>query len=317
MPSLVVASHDNDVLDEATLRLITAASGRWGSLDALVAGCNCRGPATELAAVPGVTRVLIADSPSLREHLAEPMAHLLCKTAASYDAVLAVASNDGRDFLPRTAALLDVAQVSDVEEILAPNRFRRVSHSGRASETTQSAARVQLLTVRASTFAAAPRHGGAAMIHTVPEPDPWTRTRVIAQTKCHASDPRLEAARRVIGLGRGVHGREQAATVTRIAKLLDAAIGGTRPAVECGLVPDQQMLGQSGKVIFPDLYIAVGVSGAPEHMYGVQDSAIIVSINNDPRAPIVTAADFCLVGDLADALPELERELTRLRDESP
>ncbi len=308
MAALVIASHDNRELREATRRVVTAAAAHWGPVDVLVAGTNCAAVAGAAAGVAGVARVLLADGEALAGGLAEPLAALIAAHAANYSVVVAAADSSGRETLPRAAALCGAVSVDNVVQVISATTFVRASHAGTVLETVAVTAPVTFVTLQTGGFVPAAASGGLATVSVVSAPPPWPRTRVTARGAGAAGGERLDSARRVIGIGRGVDGASMT-VATRIAAAIGAVLGASRPAVDAGLLPGELLLGQSGKTVTPDLYLALGVSGAVQHVTGFRDSRVIAAVNSDPSAPIFAAADVCWVADLADALPALERAL--------
>lgn len=313
MPVLVVAEHGPAGLAPVTARTVTAALAFGPAIDVLVAGDGCRPAAEESATLAGVARVRLAEGKSLAGGLAEPLAALIADLAAGYDAVLVPATTTGKNVLPRAAALLDAAPVTDVVEIVQPGVYVRPIYAGNALATVESAERPQLLTVRPAAFPAAEPSGQPAPIEPVPAPPAWPRTRVEKPAVAAASGrPDLAAARVVIAGGRGLGSVEQFAALHRLAEQLGGAVGASRAAVDLGFIANEFQIGQTGKIVAPDLYIAVGISGAIQHVAGMRDSGVVVAINTDENAPIFENADFAWVEDLFTALPELEAALARL-----
>jgi electron transfer flavoprotein alpha subunit len=305
MSILVIAEHDNQHLKTATLHALTAARQIGGDIDVLVAGSGCQGVAAAAAAIPGVRSVRLADAPAYAYHLAENLARLVVSQAAGHSHVLAPSTTTGKDLMPRVAALLGVNQISDVMTVLSPDTFRRPIYAGNAIATVQSEETVKVLTIRATAFEAVESTGGAAAIEPIAEVFEAVATRFVSEALVQSDRPELTDARVVIAGGRGVGSVENFALVYKLADKLGAAVGASRAAVDAGYVPNDMQVGQTGKVVAPDLYIAVGISGAIQHLAGMKDSKVIVAINSDPEAPIFQVADYGLVANLFDALPEL------------
>ena len=313
MSILLIAEHDHHDLRPVTLNAVSCALEINDDLHILVAGHNCTDAAGAAAAIPGVTKVLQAEDPILTHHLAETMASLVVGMAEGYSHLLAPASTFGKNLMPRVAALLNVMQVSDVMEVIDAKTFKRPIYAGNAVATVQSRDSVQVMTVRATTFEAAPTQGGAAPIEQVPgEKIPGSDAQLseFVGEELSASDrPELTAAQIVISGGRGLQSGDNFKLLEGIADKLGAAIGASRAAVDSGFVPNDWQVGQTGKIVAPDLYIAVGISGAIQHLAGIKDAKIIVAINKDEEAPIFQIADYGLCADLFQVLPELESKL--------
>lgn len=310
MTSLVIAEHDNAALKDATHRAITAASAVSAPVHVLVAGKGCAGVAEAAAKIAGVEKVLLADAPHLEKMLAEAMEALIVPLAAGYDAILAPATTTGKNFLPRVAARLDVPQISEIMKVVAPNRFERPIYAGNAIETVEAPPGKLVITVRSTAFAPA-GEGGHAAIESVPVPADPGLSAFSGEELSQSSRPELTAAKIVISGGRGLGSAENFHLLDSIADRLKAAIGASRAAVDAGYVPNDYQVGQTGKVVAPDLYLAVGISGAIQHLAGMKDSRVIAAINKDEEAPIFQIADFGLVADLFTALPELDAELAK------
>ena len=309
MTTLLVAEHDNSALKEATARALTAALALGGDVHVLVAGKGCAGAATEAAALAGVARVLHADADSLAHRLCEPLAALIVSLAGSYDAVVAAATATGKTVMPRVAALLDVMQVSEIVKVLAPDTFERPIYAGNAIETVKTGDAKRVVTVRAAAFKAAGA-GGEAPIEAVAVPALRALSEFVGAELTRSARPELTAARIVVSGGRAFQSAENFRKYLEpLADKLNAAIGASRAAVDAGYAPNDFQVGQTGKVVAPELYIAIGISGAIQHLAGMKDAKVIVAINKDPDAPIFTVADYGLVGDLYEILPELERAL--------
>jgi electron transfer flavoprotein alpha subunit len=313
MGVLVLAEHDNAALVAATLHAVTAAQALSGEVDLLVAGQGCGAAAEAAARVAGVTRVLKVEHPAYAEPLAEDQALLLQALAPGYEAVLAASTTHGKNVMPRLAALLDVAQLSDIVEVLGPDTFKRYIYAGNALATVQSSDAVKVITVRTTAFDAAPAEGGSAPIEERPAVDPAGLSRFVGREVSGGERPELTSARIVVSGGRGMGSGENFKVIEELADVLGAAVGASRAAVDAGYVPNEYQVGQTGKIVAPDLYVAVGISGAIQHLAGMKDSKVIVAINKDEEAPIFQVADYGLVGDLFKIVPELAAEL-RKRD---
>ncbi len=311
MPSLVLAEHDNATLKTATLNTVGAARRIGGDIAVLVAGRGCRAIAEAAARIEGVARVLLADDPVYEHRLPENVTPLLLGLARGFSHVLAAATSAGKSILPRVAALLDVAQISDISAVLAPDTFVRPIYAGNALATVQSEDPVKVITVRASAFEPAPPTGGSAPIEPVAATGEAGLSRFLRQELSRSERPELTAARIVISGGRGMQSGDNFKLLEAVADKLGAAVGASRAAVDAGFVPNDYQVGQTGKIVAPDLYIAVGISGAIQHLAGMKDSKVIVAINKDPEAPIFQVADYGLVADLFQAVPELAAALDK------
>jgi electron transfer flavoprotein alpha subunit len=311
MAVLLIAEHADTVLSNATAKVLTAARAIGGDVDILVAGKGCGAAAEDAAKLEGVRKVLLAEADHLAKHLAEEMTALVTSLADGYSAILAPATSIGKNFLPRVAALLDVPQVSEIIGVEAPNRFKRLIYAGNAVQTVETDPAAKLVaTVRVTTFAAAPV-GGSAPVETISAPAPTGLSEFVGEELSATDRPELTAARIVISGGRGMGSGENFKLIESIADKLGAAVGASRAAVDAGYVPNDYQVGQTGKVVAPELYIAVGISGAIQHLAGMKDAKVIVAINKDDEAPIFQVADYGLVADLFKALPELEAELSK------
>jgi electron transfer flavoprotein alpha subunit len=308
--TLLLADHDNATLNEATARALTAALALGGDIHILVAGKDC-GPAAEAAAkLSGVAKVLRADGDSLARQLPEPVAALVVSLAGPYDTIVSAATVTGKTVMPRVAALLDVMQVSEIVKVVAPDTFERPIYAGNAIETVKSGEAKKIITVRAAAFKATAEGGATAPIETVAAPAAAPRSEFVDAEITRSARPELTAARIVISGGRAFQSAENFRKYLEpIADKLNAAIGASRAAVDAGYAANDLQVGQTGKVVSPDLYIACGISGAIQHLAGMKDAKVIVAINKDPEAPIFQVADYGLVGDLYEILPELERAL--------
>jgi len=309
MPTLLIAEHDNQALKTATRNAVTAAGKLGGEVHALVAGENCRSAAEAMAKVPGIAKVLLAEGPELAHGLPENLAPLVADLAKGYDYVIATATSFGKSVMPRVAVLLDVQQISEILSVEGPDIFTRPIYAGNAIATVQSSDKIKVLTVRGTAFDAAPAEGGSAPIETVPSKGDAGLSKFIGQELSKSERPELTSARRVISGGRGMQNGENFKLLEAVADKIGAAIGASRAAVDAGFVPNDYQVGQTGKIVAPDLYIAVGISGAIQHLAGMKDSKVIVAINKDAEAPIFQVADYGLVGDLFKVLPELAEEL--------
>ena len=311
MAILILADHDNASLKPATLNTVTAGRKIGGDLHILVAGANAGAVAQAAAQIEGVAKVLHADAPYLASPVAENVAATIVALvkAGGYSHVLAPATGPGKNVCPRVAALLDVAQVSEIIAVESPNTFVRPVYAGAAFATVQSKDPVMVITVRATGFDAAPATGGAAAIEAVAAAPDTGLARVTGQELTKSDRPELTSARIVVSGGRGLASGENFKMLEALAEKLNAAIGASRAAVDAGYVPNDYQVGQTGKIVAPDLYIAIGISGAIQHLAGMKDSKVIVAINKDPEAPIFQIADYGLVGDLFELVPQLTAEL--------
>ena len=309
MAVLVVAEHDNSVLKDATLNTVTAAGELGGDIHILVAGADCGAVVEAAAKVAGVTKVLQADAPAYEHPLAEALANLVTGMAGEYDAILAPATTTGKNFMPRVAAALDVAQISEIIAVDSADTFKRPIYAGNAIQTVQSSDAKKIITVRTTAFAAAAAEGGSASIEDAPSAADPGLSRFVKAELSKSERPELTSAKIIISGGRGMGSSENFKLVEAVADKLGAAVGASRAAVDAGFAPNDFQVGQTGKIVAPDLYIAVGISGAIQHLAGMKDSKIIVAINKDEEAPIFQIADYGLVADLFDALPELEKAL--------
>ncbi|ANQ85113.1 electron transfer flavoprotein subunit alpha [Azoarcus olearius] len=305
MAILVLAEHDNHTLKAATLNTVTAAAKIGGDIHVLVAGSNCAGAAEAAAKVAGVAKVLVADAPHLDAQLAENVSVLLQTLAPAYSHVLAPSTSAGKNTLPRVAALLDVAQISDIVGVEAADTFVRPIYAGNALATVKSADAVKVITVRTTAFEAA-GEGGSAAIEAVATGADAGQSNLVGREITKSARPELGAAKIIVSGGRGLGSGENYTTLLEpLADKLGAALGASRAAVDAGYVPNDYQVGQTGKIVAPQLYIAVGISGAIQHLAGMKDSKVIVAINKDPEAPIFQVADYGLVGDLFEVVPAL------------
>jgi electron transfer flavoprotein alpha subunit len=311
MASLVIAEHDNAALKDATAKAVTAAAQVSMPVHILVAGSGVRAVADAAAKLAGVEKVLLADDPLYARMLAEPMEKLILSLAQNYDAVLAPATTSGKNFLPRVAARLDVPQISEIIAVETPDTFRRPIYAGNAIQTVQAPEGKKVITVRTSTFKAA-GEGGNATVENVSAAGDDGLSKFVGEELSRSERPELTSAKIVISGGRGMQSGENFALLEKVADRLHAAVGASRAAVDAGFVPNDYQVGQTGKVVAPELYIAVGVSGAIQHLAGMKDSKVIAAINKDEEAPIFQVADYGLVADLFKAMPEMDEELSKL-----
>ena len=309
MAILVIAEHDNAALRPATLHTLGAAKQIGGETHVLVAGQGCQAVAQSAAAVPGVAKVLLADAPQHKDQLAENLATLIVGLAKEYSHVLAPATTFGKNFMPRVAALLDVAQVSDISAVKSADTFVRPFYAGNALATVQSKDPIKVVTVRSTGFEAVPATGGTATVAAVAAAADSGLSSLIGRELTKSERPELTAARVIVSGGRGMGSGENFKLLEPLADKLNAAMGASRAAVDAGFVPNDWQVGQTGKIVAPELYIAVGISGAIQHLAGMKDSRVIVAINKDEEAPIFQVADYGIVGDLFKVVPELVQEL--------
>ena len=308
MAILLIAEHNNLSLKTETHKVVQAAAAIGGEITVLVAGFNCAAAASEAAMISGVNKVLVADNAAYEHQLAENIAALVAELGKDFSHILTAATTTGKNFLPRVAALLDVAQISDVIAIESADTFVRPIYAGNAIATVQSADAIKVLTVRPAAFRAA-ETGNNAAVEALSSVHDAAVSRYVSEELTKSERPELSAARVVISGGRGMQNGENFALLNGIADKLGAAIGASRAAVDAGFVPNDMQVGQTGKIVAPELYIAVGISGAIQHLAGMKDSKIIVAINKDAEAPIFQVADYGLVADLFTVLPELEQQL--------
>ncbi len=313
MSVLVIAEHDNAELKPATLNTVTAATRLGGDVVVLVAGHNCDGVAQAAAKVGGVAKVLKADDARYAHALAEPLASLIVSLAGGYSHILAPATTSGKNVMPRAAALLDVAQISDISAVENADTFVRPIYAGNALATVQSKDKIKIITVRTTGFDPATADGGNATIDIAQPANGLDKSSFVGQQLTKSERPELTAAKIVISGGRGMQNGSNFALLERVADKLGAAVGASRAAVDAGYVSNDYQVGQTGKVVAPNLYIAVGISGAIQHLAGMKDSKVIVAINKDEEAPIFQVADYGLVADLFEALPALAEELEKSR----
>jgi electron transfer flavoprotein alpha subunit len=314
MPTLLIAEHDNASLKDATNKALTAAKAIGTELHILVAGHNCKAAAEAAARLDGVGKVLLAEAPAYEHMLAEPMAALIVSLAGPYETIVAPATTSGKNFMPRVAALLDVMQISDVIKVDAPDTFERPVYAGNAIQTVRSHEPKRVITVRTAAFQATAASGAAAPIEAVAAAADPGLSQFAGEELSKSERPELTSAKIIISGGRAMQSRENFTKyIEPVADKLGAAVGASRAAVDAGYAPNDWQVGQTGKVVAPDLYIAVGISGAIQHLAGMKDSKVIVAINKDEEAPIFQVADYGLVADLYQALPELAAELGKVR----
>ena len=309
MTVLVIAEHDNAELKPATLHAVSAATELDGDIHLLVAGENCAAVAEAGAKVAGVSKVLHADAAHYANGLAENLTPLVVNMAGDYGHLLAAATSDGKNLMPRVAALLDVAQISDITEVVDGDTFVRPIYAGNVMATVQSSDAVKVVTVRTTAFAAAEAEGGSATVEKIDASDDAGLSAFVGHALTESERPELTSARVIVSGGRGMQSGENFAMLEELADKLGAAVGASRAAVDAGYVPNDYQVGQTGKVVAPELYIAVGISGAIQHLAGMKDSKVIVAINKDEEAPIFQVADYGLVGDLFQVVPELNQTL--------
>jgi electron transfer flavoprotein alpha subunit len=311
MTALVLAEHDGAKLQPATLAAVTAAAKLGGEVHLLVAGSGCRAVAQAGAKVSGVAKVLLAEDGRYAEHLAEPIAALIVALAKSYEAILAPATTFGKNVMPRAAALLDVAQISEIVAVVGPDTFVRPIYAGNALATVKSADAIKVITVRGTGFEPAKAEGGSAAIESVAAADDPAVSKFVSRQEAKSERPELTAAKVIVSGGRGMGSGDNFKLIEAVADKLGAAVGASRAAVDAGFVPNDLQVGQTGKIVAPNLYLAVGISGAIQHLAGMKDSKVIAAINKDEEAPIFQVADYGLVADLFQALPELAAELSK------
>jgi electron transfer flavoprotein alpha subunit len=312
MTTLLIAEHDNAHLKEATSKALTAALALGGEVHVLVAGTGCGAVAEAAAGLKDVKKVLVADSAAYGHDVAEPLAALIVALAAPYDAIIAPATSRAKNVMPRVAALLDVMQISEITKVVAPDTFERPIYAGNAIQTVKSKDAKKVITVRTSTFQVA-GEGGAGATETVPAAADPGVSSFVSEELAKSDRPELTSAKIIISGGRAMQSRENFAKyIEPVADKLGAGVGASRAAVDAGYAPNDWQVGQTGKVVAPELYIAVGISGAIQHLAGMKDSKVIVAINKDEEAPIFQVADYGLVADLYQALPELNDELGKL-----
>ena len=308
MSVLVIAEHDNASIKDATLNTVTAAK-ELGDVTVLVAGNGCAAAGEAAAKIDGVVKVLVADDAAYDHEIAENMSTLVVSLAGDFTHILAPATANGRNFMPRIAALLDVAQISDIVKVESADTFVRPIYAGNAMATVQTSDAKKIITVRTTGFDAAATEGGSAAVESVAAAGDSGKSSLIGEELSKSERPELTSAKVVISGGRGMGNGENFELLNKVADKLGAAVGASRAAVDAGFVPNDMQVGQTGKIVAPELYIAVGISGAIQHLAGMKDSKVIVAINKDEEAPIFQVADYGLVADLFEALPELEAKL--------
>ena len=308
MTALVFVEHDNTEIKDATLAAVTAA-GAFGDIHLLVAGSGCGSVAEMAAKIAGVSKVLVADDSAYAHPLAEEIAAVTLSVAGDYEAIIAPATTTGKNFMPRVAASLDVAQISDIIEVVSTDTFKRPIYAGNAIATVQSSDSTKVITVRGTAFDKAANEGGAAAIENIAATAAVGVSSFVSAELSKSDRPELTSAKVIISGGRGMGSGENFAIIEKVADKLGAAVGASRAAVDAGFVPNDYQVGQTGKIVAPELYIAVGISGAIQHLAGMKDSKVIVAINKDEDAPIFQVADYGLVADLFDAVPALEAAL--------
>ncbi len=309
MTILVIAEHDNETLKPATLVTIAAAKAIGGDIEVLVAGANCGSVAEAVAKAEGVSKVLVADNEAYGHQLAENVAELIVEIGKNYSHIMCATTASGKNFMPRVAALLDVAQISDISAVVSEDTFERPIYAGNAIATVQSSDAIKVITVRGTAFDAVAAEGGSASVEALDivkdaGVSTWDKEDIVELER-----PELTAAKIIISGGRGMQNGENFKMLESVADKLGAAIGASRAAVDAGFVPNDMQVGQTGKIVAPELYIAVGISGAIQHLAGMKDSKVIVAINKDEDAPIFQVADYGLVADLFKAVPELDEKL--------
>ena len=310
MTALLIAEHDNVSLKDATYKALTAAKAIDGDVHVLVAGSGARAAADEAAKLDGVAKVLLADASHYENQLAEPVAALVAEHASNYSAIVAPATTTGKNVAPRIAALLDVMVISDILAVDAPDTFQRPIYAGNAIQTVTSADPIKVVTVRTSTFQAA-GEGGSAEVEEIDAVDDPGVSSFVSEQVAESERPELTSAKRIVSGGRALGSKEQFAIIENLADKLGAAVGASRAAVDAGYAPNDWQVGQTGKIVSPELYVAIGISGAIQHLAGMKDAKTIVAINKDEEAPIFQIADYGLVGDLFQIVPELEAALDK------
>jgi len=309
MAILLIAEHDNTALKSATLSTVTAATQIGGDIDLLIVGSGCTAVADSAAKVAGIRKVLVADNAAYDHEIAENVADLIKGLASDYSHILSPATTNGKNFMPRVAALLDVGQISEIMSVESADTFKRPIYAGNAIATVQSLDSVKVITVRATSFDPAATEGGSASIETLSQVSDTGLSRLVSEELAQSDRPELTTAKVIVAGGRGMGDKAHFEMLDTLADKLGAAVGATRAAVDAGFVPNDYQIGQTGKVVAPELYIGVGLSGAIQHLAGMKDSKVIVAINKDEDAPIFQVADYGLVADLFEAVPELEKAL--------
>ncbi len=306
MSTLVIAEHDNNSMNVATLNSVAAAQAMGGDIDILVVGSGCQAAAEQAAQVAGIGKVIVADNAVYANSLAENVAPMIAEVAAGYSHIMATATTTAKNIVPRVAALLDVQAISDISAVVSEDTFKRPIYAGNVIATVQSSDAIKVLTVRGTAFDAAPADGGSASIEAIASAHDSAKSSFISEEVAVSDRPELTAADIVISGGRGMGNGDNFDMLYGLADKLGAAVGASRAAVDAGFVPNDMQVGQTGKIVAPDLYVAVGISGAIQHLAGMKDSKVIVAINKDEEAPIFSVADYGLVADLFVALPELD-----------
>ncbi len=309
MAILVIAEHDNSELKSATLNTVAAAAQMGGDLHVLVAGAGCQSVADAAAKIQGVSQVLLVEDACYEHQLAENISLLINELGKEYTHIVAAATTSAKNFMPRVAALLDVAQISEIIRVESADTFDRPIYAGNAIATVQSLDTIKVITVRTTGFDAASAEGGSAAVQAVSMLHNAATSAFVGAEIAKSDRPELTSARIIISGGRGMGNGENFALIEKVADKLGAAVGASRAAVDAGFVPNDMQVGQTGKIVAPDLYIAVGISGAIQHLAGMKDSKVIVAINKDEEAPIFQVADYGLVADLFEAVPQLEQQL--------
>jgi electron transfer flavoprotein alpha subunit len=313
MTTLLIAEHDDKTIKDATAKALSAAKALGADVHVLVAGKDCKAAADAAAKLDGAKKVLLADEPLYEHAVAEPLAALIISLAGSYDAIVAPATTNGKNVMPRVAALLDVMQISEITRVVAPDTFERPIYAGNAIQTVKSGDAKKVITVRTAAFQAAGTGGSASIENVAPAADPGLSS-FVGEELSKSDRPELTSAKIIISGGRAMQSRENFTKyIEPVADKLGAAMGASRAAVDAGYAPNDWQVGQTGKVVAPELYIAVGISGAIQHLAGMKDSKVIVAINKDEEAPIFQVADYGLVADLYQALPELAAELDKVK----
>lgn len=309
MSNLVIAEHDNASLKGATLNTVAAAQTIGGDIDILIAGSGCDAVAQEAAKINGINKVLVADNAAYEHQLAENVALLVAEVGKNYSHILAPATTTGKNMMPRAAALLDSQAISDISAVESVDTFKRPIYAGNVIATVKSSDAIKVLTVRTTAFDPAPAEGGSAAIEALSSAHDAGISAFAGEELAKSERPELTSARVIVSGGRGMQNGENFELLYKLADKLNAGVGASRAAVDAGFVPNDMQVGQTGKIVAPELYIAVGISGAIQHLAGMKDSKVIVAINKDEEAPIFQVADYGLVADLFDAVPELESKL--------
>ena len=309
MSILVIAEHDNTTISPATLNTITAAKEIGSDIDILVAGSDCANVGKEASQIPNVKTILLADSPEYKDFIAENISSLIVSLSNEYKHLMAPSTTTGKNFMPRVAALLDVMQISDIIKVVDETTFQRPIYAGNALATVKSSDDIKIITVRSTSFEASENSGGNAEIKTINGKGETDKSKFLKSELSSSERPELTSAKIVVSGGRGMQDGSNFGMLEKVADKLGAAVGASRAAVDAGFVPNDYQVGQTGKVVAPELYIAVGISGAIQHLAGMKDSKVIVAINKDEDAPIFQVADYGVVTDLFDAVPELDSKL--------